>query len=234
MTVTTSRAHSASSKVDSLMEQASEALVATRYFECERLAVEALALALTAQDYERLARLLLPLQEARRLKRQAAVDSGNLVRLDNYDALEPLLAGTKTIKRGMYLIEPPLVGADGRELRERANASEVPIVVVVREPVTATGQWPIVMVGPVTVRARVNPAPKKLTAQWMLECGEALGDAGIAMISTQIASRDRAEKLLAVLAAVVDHEKLHQAAAEACTLAVQEILAEAAARKRPR
>jgi hypothetical protein len=216
------------------MEEASEALVATKYFECERLANEAIALAVPAQDFERLARILLPLQEARRLKRQAAVDSGHIVRLDNYDALEPLLSGAKPIKPGMYLIEPPLVGADGRELRERANASEVPVVVVVREPVTATGQWPVVMVGPVTVRARVDPAPKKLTARWMLECGEALGDAGIAMISTTIAARDRAEKLLAALAAVVDHEKLHQAAAEACAQAAQDIIADAAARKRPR
>jgi len=215
------------------MEQASEALVATRYFECERLAGEALTLALTGQDYERLSRILLPLQEARRLKRQAAVDSGAIVRLESYETLEPLLSGAKPIKPGMYLIEPPLVGADGRELRERANASEVPVVVVVREPPVRTGQWPVVMVGPVTVRTRVEPPAKKPTARWMLETGEALGDAAIASISTEIPARDRAEKLLAALAAVVDHEKLHQAAAEACAQAAQDALAEAA-RKRAR
>lgn len=231
--MTTSRAHSAASKVDALMEQASEALVATRYFECERLATEALALALSAQDYERLSRILLPLQEARRLKRQAAVEAGSIVRLDSYEALEPLLTGAKAIKPGMYLIEPPLVGADGRELRERASASEVPVTVVVREPVVRTGHWPVVMVGPVTVRTRVEPAPKKPTARWMLEAGESLGDAAIASISVELPARDRAEKLLAALAAVVDHEKLHQEAAAACAQAAHEHAAEIS-RKRAR
>ncbi|HBS28639.1 MAG TPA: hypothetical protein DEB06_04110 [Phycisphaerales bacterium] len=227
------RAPSAAAKIDSLMEDASEALVSTRCFECERLCAEALALAHQSQDYERMARILMPLQEARRLKRQNAIDAGVVTRIDSYENLEPLLSGAKPIRPGFYLIEPPLVGADGRELRERANSAETPVVVVVREPVTQTGHWPIVMVGPVTVRTRVDPAPKKLTARWLLEAGEALGDAALAGISPELPAADRAEKLLAALYAVVDHEKLHQTLADACTRAAHDQLA-AAERKKAR
>jgi hypothetical protein len=57
----------------------------------------------------------------------------------------------------MYLLSPPRVGVDGRLMRETALRQEVPIVIIVREPTTKAGLWPIVAVGPVTVRARLAP-----------------------------------------------------------------------------
>src|SRR5689334_10244420 len=63
-------------QIDRMMERASTALEAMRYFEAERLASTALRRAHAAADFERMARILLPLQEARRQKRQLAVDSG--------------------------------------------------------------------------------------------------------------------------------------------------------------
>lgn len=131
------------------MERASAALSARKYFETERLAVEALNTAFLAHDFERMARVLLPLQEARRQKRDLALDAGKV-----HVVAEEL--PTK-IKPGCYLIVPPRVGLDGRQLRELADAAEVPVVVVVREPTTRAGLWPIVALGPVTVRTRVEP-----------------------------------------------------------------------------
>jgi hypothetical protein len=61
----------------------------------------------------------------------------------------------------MYLLSPPRVGVDGRVLREAATQKQVPVVIVVREPATKAGLWPVVAVGPVTVRARVAPPPHK-------------------------------------------------------------------------
>lgn len=206
------------SRVDSLMEQASVALAATRYFECERLAASALELARAAHDYDCMARILLPLQEARRHKRQRAADARKKpVRLDSPEKLEPFLTGRKKITAGCYLIEPLLVGADARDLRDRADEQEVPIIVLAREPLTRFGDWPVVMIGPVTVRTRVRPpADEKPDVAWMLAAGEALGDAAIESVDPGLDPQTRVERLAVLLATAVDHEKLHQALAEAC------------------
>ena len=63
-------------KIDDLMESASAALAATRYFEAERLAWQALGAAHSAKDFERMGRIALPLQEARRQRYQQALDVG--------------------------------------------------------------------------------------------------------------------------------------------------------------
>lgn len=138
-------------KVDSLMERASAMLVDRRYFDAEREAVQALALAYAHRDYERMARILLPLQEARRQKRDLAVDAGEV------RVVEGELPATEELRAGCYLIRPPRVGVDGRALRELADRAEVPVVVVVREPTTRDGLWPVVSIGPVTIRTKVRP-----------------------------------------------------------------------------
>ncbi len=138
-------------KIDSLMRQASAALVERRYFDCERLAVDALRRSIASSEYDRLARIIMPLQEARRQIRAFAVDSGHLVEVDRELPTGP------TLLPGMYLISPPRVGADGRLLREEAVRREIPVVVIAREPLTQQGLWPVVAIGPVTIRTRVRP-----------------------------------------------------------------------------
>ena len=148
--MSTRKAKGAGEKIDALMEQAGKALQEGSYFEAERLSRDALERSHQADDFERMARIALPLQEARRQKRMLAVDSGRLKRLTDLPddmALEP----------GAYLIEPMLVGANGRDLRDRADAEEVPVLVVVREPETQLRLWPIFMIGPGTVRTTVDP-----------------------------------------------------------------------------
>ncbi len=140
-------------KIDAMMEQASAALVKREYFEAERLASSALRRAYAAGDFERMARIIMPLQEARRQKRDLACDSGRLVVIDAE------LPQGKAIKTGCYLIAPPRVGVDGRLLRELADERHVPTVVLVREPTSREGLWPIVAVGPVTIRTKVMPPP---------------------------------------------------------------------------
>lgn len=224
-------------RIDALMEKASEALVRRAYFECERLAADALRRAVAAGDFDRIARIALPLQESRRQIRDLAVDTGKVFSVSGElpmgDALAP----------GMYLLSPPRVGIDGRMLREEAMRREIPVVVVVREPETRAGLWPVVGVGPVTVRARISPpaakAPRrsakatsaekggkgkkaaaakltaengraKVTAEWMLLAGEALGDAAIADLPPGLSPQGRVLALAERLEAVPDHEKLHQ------------------------
>ena len=140
-------------KIDAMMEQASKALVSRDYFAAEKLASGALRRANQEQDFERMARILLPLQEARRLKRQLAIDT------ERVTVVTGEIPAGKSLTSGCYLITPPRVGVDGRMLREAADERRTPVIVLVREPTSRDGMWPLVAVGPVTVRAKVPPPP---------------------------------------------------------------------------
>lgn len=205
-------------KLDRLMERASQALVGTDYFAAERAAREALELAHANALYERMSRIIMPLQEARRAKRLAAVDTGRLLGIDEKPAEMP------AIEQGVYLIEPPFVGADGRDLRERADAEQIPVLVVVREPMTQLGRWPIVMIGPITVRARVPPPEHEHDPgiPWCIAASEALGDEAIASVDPEAPLVNRVNALMDRLGTCPEHEKLHQALEEACRLAARE------------
>lgn len=201
-------------RIDALMERASRELVSRRYFEAERDCVEALARAHAAGDYERMARIVMPLQEARRQKRDMAFEAGEVTLVTG------ALPSGRALKPGCYLVAPPRVGVDGRALREAADKKKVPTIVVVREPTTRDGLWPIVAIGPVTFRARVRPpegGPDALPSrEWMVEATEALGDAGIAQVPPDADPYTRADMLYERLQAHPDHEKLHQFLADAC------------------
>lgn len=151
------------------MREASKALVQRQYFHAEHLAEQALRKAHHAHDYERLARILLPLLEARRQKRDLAFDAAKAGAV--FLVASDLPAGKKILP-GCYLIAPPRVGIDGRLLREEADKREIPVIIAVREPATRDGLWPVVALGPVTIRAKVAPpapaaapVPKKSKAK---------------------------------------------------------------------
>lgn len=238
-----------SAKIDALMEQSSAALLKRDYFAAERFASSALRRAYAAGDFERMARIVLPLQEARRQKRDLAVDSGKIYVVDAE------LPQGKTLKPGCYLVAPPRVGVDGRLLREMADEREIPTVVIVREPTSREGLWPIVAVGPVTVRTKVAPPPSKpapkskttkkpvtkkgdagdkpgsevapagepvLNLAWFLSTNELLGDAALAQVAATLPAASRVDALMDRLEAHPDHEKLHQRLAEACREALLE------------
>lgn len=217
MTASQTRGRPKAAKIDKMMEEASQALANTDYFECERRASQALELAHTAADYERMARIILPLEEARRQRRLAAIDTGELRVVNDYTDLEPLLEGTEPPPSGCYLIECPLVGADGRNLRERCYANRVDALVIVREPETQLGMWPLVMIGPVTVRAYVRPpGDADPDTDWLVMASEALGDAAIQSVDTGADIFVQVHQLYDRLCTVIDHDRLHQALLGAC------------------
>ena len=236
----------AASPLDAAMERASAALVACKYFEAERACVHALHEARRANDFERMARIVLPLQEARRQKRQLALDAGVIY------VVRDLRDVPKPARAGFYLICPPLIGLDARRVREQLDAAQVPAMVLAREPTTRAGQWPIVSVGDeVVVRTRVAPpeggedcleawargafAGERASAAhlaWFLAAGEALGDEAIARVKASEPAAHRVDDLLEFLSAFPDHEKLHQRLEEACRAAMREPVPERA-RRRP-
>lgn len=232
---------SPSQRIDQFMEEASEDLVARDYFAAERLCLKALRTALVHRDFDRIARITLPLQECRRQKRDQAVESGAVFCVDAE------LPDASELLPGCYLVSPPRVGADGRALREMADELGVPILVLVREPTTRDGQWPLVALGPSTVRVKVKaphvPAPQASTDQnagghepipvtlpspeWFVEASEALGDGAIAGVLERpglhhALTPDQVVVLLAQrLEACPDHEKLHQRLIEAARSAAR-------------
>ena len=233
--------------IDSTMERASALLLATRYFECERMCLRALGLAVRLKDWDRLARVCMPLQECRRLIRQQAMDAaaGGSIHVISS-------AGEFSAKSGagFYLVQPPLIGADARRMRELLWHRSVPCLVLAREPMTRAGLWPVVAVGERSYRAQVRPPEGVVwTGQgvrrdgalagasgvpgvaWFVSSGEALGDAAFATVDPSLPAAWRVEDILRALGAFPDHEKLHQHLEAACRAAMRE---PAPAEPRPR
>jgi hypothetical protein len=204
--------------IDELMEEASHRLGETKYFAAERLCEQAMRSARQERDFDRMARICLPLQEARRQRLQRALDTGKLKILAT-----PLGEEVQTAP-GCYLVQPPLVGADARRLRVTALSQEIPVAVICREPLTQLGQTPIVAIGQTTIRTKVDPPAKtdRPDLAWFIAAMEALGDAAIASVDTGIEAERQVDSLVACLDAHPDHEKLHQALAEACRRAALE------------
>ena len=216
--------------IDDLMERASAALAAADYFEAEKLCVKALDRAVAAQDFERLARICLPLQEARRQKRHEAVDSGNTF------IIRELPARGEAILPGCYLLTPPMIGLEALSMRELCDRRKVPALVLCKEPTAGSGKWPLVGVSgsdreSLVVRTQVAPPEgfENMTpvgagegmrpgpsARWFLSAQEALGDAAIAKLKPGLPPDYKAVDLYEYLKAVPDHEKLHQALEAAC------------------
>ena len=218
--------------IDALMERASELMAETRYFDAATMCMKALLRARAEDDFGRMARICLPLQEARRWIRQEALDTGLVhVVSSTQDLPDPIVPGC-------YLVQPPLVGVDARQFRQRVWEGAVPAFVLCREPMNRTGEWPIVGVGDRIARVRIDPPVNvervegagrpaagdritgSITPEWFAEAGEALGDRAIVEAEASGEPDDppawRVDDLLDYLEACPEHEKLLQALARAC------------------
>ncbi len=217
-------------RIDELMDQASDALVRTKYFEAERLAAEALQLARQAEDFERMARIIMPLQEARRQRTLQALATKKVTVIASESAIP-----TK-IKPGCYLFQPPLVGADGRRFRLAALEAEIPVAVLTREPLTQLRMQPVVAISPgFTLRTKIDP-PKNYDQpemEWFVRAMEELGDWAVGTIDPEMDVIRRLDTLLLRLDAHPEHEGLHQALRATCEeAAVQRSTAKLSGKKK--
>ena len=214
-------------KIDSQMERASSALAQMDFFQAERIAASCLNLAHNAGDFERMARICMPLEEARRQKRLAAIDAANTV------VRSSLPRGRSKLEPGCCLVQPPLVGANVGALRLKADRRGVPVLFVTREPLTRAGKWPVVAVSPapLTIRAYIDPpvpleriesSPSKDTGEsvptvsWFLKALDALTDAALAKIKTEDPPAWQVADLVDCLDALPDSDLLHQKLAAVC------------------
>lgn len=218
-------------QIDTLMEAASTQLVALAYFDAMELCGRALGLAVKHSDWDRVARIALPMQEARRQIRQLAVDVQRVTIVDTKAQLR------KPAEPGCYLFQPPLIGAEARAFQVSASKRRVPVFVLAREPMTDAGLWPVVGVSSISVRAKVNPpsgvkrdasSPTRdrvtdgVSIEWFESAAEALGDAGFATVDPAWPAAHRVEDIIERLQAVPEHEKLHQHLADAAREAMRE------------
>lgn len=203
---------STSKRLESMMSRAEAAMKRSAWFEAERLALKAIEAAREVEDFEFMARVCLPLQESRRQRMLMAIDAADGVRILEHVEPEP------EIEPGIIMVRPPGVAADARRLRIAALQQEVPIIVLTREPTNQLGLCPIVSIGRITIRIRIDGPknPEKPTVKWVLASMEQLGDGAIETVEDNGNIVSRIDALLARLDSIPDHERLHQELAEAC------------------
>lgn len=200
-------------KIDELLKKAGESLDAGAFFEAERLADKALAMARQEQDFQRMSAILEPLAEARKQRTKRALDLGTLT------IVQEAIAEDAKIKPGCYLIQPPQVGSDARRLRMAALANDIPLMALCREPLTQTRLVPVVAIGPgSTIRTKVPPpaVAAKPDLVWFIAAIEELGDCAIEVLDPTLPVIRRIDALLDCLNALPEHEKLHHALQDAC------------------
>ncbi|MEO1236042.1 MAG: hypothetical protein AAFX76_04565 [Planctomycetota bacterium] len=207
--------------LDTLMEHASQRLVDMDYLGSEALCLEGLAMARDAEDWNAYARVLLPLQECRRQRRMIAADTA-------------VTLGTNACWRdprdGCVAVTRPLGRDDAlRIMRDAANHQRhVEVLWCDNEPDAAT--WTVRTAAGPAITCKVDAPHRDLinqriapdehegghaAAHWFVAASEALGDAALDAVTAPLGERARVEQLEAMVAAVGDHEILHQRLADA-------------------
>ncbi|MFK7759225.1 MAG: hypothetical protein AB8C13_04680 [Phycisphaerales bacterium] len=202
--------------IDTAMLRASEALAEGLYLHGSMLCRDALQLARTKGDFERMSRICMPLLECQRGVRIAALDAGPAKVIQSGNDLPGLP------DMGCYLFAPNLVGADARQFRTAANQANVPVFVLTREPQMSNGLWPVVGVGQRVVRIRIQPPqnPDIIDPSWFSYASEQLGDQAIEDAKKAGEPSDPPawyiDDLLDRIDACPEHEKFMMELARAC------------------
>ena len=213
--------------IDDLMQTASQALAELAYARCEALCVEALEQARDDEDWAMVRRVLLPLQEARRQKRQAAIDGPILLGTpEKADTLGGLVGDRGC---GCIVLTAPYTAEDAATLDLLLRQEQRRVEVLFADNAADAGTWQITTYqGPWARTARPAPDPAwvgqwidplKTTpptpAHWFMRASEALGDAALAAVDSETGSAERFDELSQALASAGDHEILHQRLADA-------------------
>ncbi len=203
------------SSLDEKMEEASAALAVGDYFLCEQLAAKAMQDAFAREDWEAVARIVMPLQEARRQRRLMAMDAD---RIFVFDKNPP--SGEAPLEAGCYVSCAPCVAADARRINEAGLDQRVPVIAMACEPKTQLGLLPVAVVGPTTIRAKMKP-PKVFTPAWCLQAIEALTQSALETFDPGRAVHRQVEDLVEKVMTLPDSELLHQKLAEVAHNAAQ-------------
>jgi hypothetical protein len=219
--------------IGQIMEQASLALGRMDYLTCEARCLEALGLARQRQRWSDYARILLPLQEARRQRRQIAADGR--VRLGTSNLPGDPGAWLDGLGDGCMVVTAPHGREHAEALRRAADERGRYVEVLYAPRAPQSGRWSIATFSgpPVEIERAAPPASwvnRWLDAEesaiavngvttrpvdWFLDSTELLGDAALVQVDAPPGTVVRIRQLEARLAAQSDHEILHQRLADA-------------------
>jgi len=201
-------------QLDAIMERASKALAGMDYLSCETLCLEALVEARQADNFGYYARVLLPLQEARRQRRMISAE-GDVCLGSTSAGFDPgVWLGEH--QAGCIVLTHPHTKKDARALVRRIREEKRYVEILFADNAEDAPNWTLRSYeGPETMCQVSRPTPDEPPAQWFLHASEQLGDAAIRAIDESVQGRSAVDELEARLRVLPDHELLHQRLAEA-------------------
>lgn len=225
-----------SSTIDQIMEQASRSLAEMDYLTCESHCLKALDKAHDTGDWDAYARILMPLQEARRQRRMIAADGS--IRLGTADLDSPPAHWLEQVQAGCVVVTHPHTMDDARQLDHAARKHHRHIEVLFADNPPAGDTWRVRSFRGPQVEQNVTCPPQVWTnnwlapgetpsgghdtptpADWFLDAAEAMGNQAVAVVdgdpAAALGSLARIDRLHEMLQVVTDHEILHQKLAEA-------------------
>ena len=224
-----------SDKLDKVMEQASQALAQMDYLTCEDLCLQTLTLAAAQRNWAYYARVLLPLQEARRQRRLIAAEG--VIRLGTSDLVGDPVRWLRQLAPGCVVLTAPHDRPIARRLTKAVRRQRLYVEVLLAEAPPRCPDWTLMSVDGIQVSCVVPAPPSQWTnrwlesakssdeagpsesspgpADWFLDACEALGDAALGQVHVPLGKPMRVMRLERCLEVVTDHEILHQALADA-------------------
>lgn len=227
--------------LESIMEPASEALAKMDYLTCEDRCLEALGLAKQAGDWSQYARVLLPLQEARRQRRLIAAEG--VIRLGTGGLPGDPMDWITRCQAGCVIVTQPHDAGVAEDLIHQTQRQRLYVEVLWVDNQPQAHDWMITALTGIDSRCSVTAPPRSWVDRWLQPLGsqgltrndvargqqgvaitpgdwflnacEALGDAALSQVTSTLGTLDRVEALERCLAAVTDHEVLHQELAAA-------------------
>ncbi len=221
-------------KLDGIMGRASQALADMDYLGCEVLCLEALAEARGVKRFGYYARVLMPLQEARRQRRMIAAQGDILL-----GTAEPgfdvgrWLTGQRA---GCIVLTHPHTAKDAKSLADRAYDEKKFIEILFADNAPDAETWTLRSYDGPEISCEVqaptpgspdspgshdSPAsPNEDPAQWFLHATEQLGDAALRSTDDSLSGGALVLELEVRLRIFPDHELLHQRLAEAARTVV--------------
>lgn len=150
--------------IDSIMEEASAALVKMDYLTCEDLCQKALAEARAGHDWAYYARVLLPLQESRRQRRMIAADGD--VRLGTAGLAPPASAWVAGRRAGCIIVTDPHAEHEARALVAAAAADKRWFEVLLAD--TRDGnRWTVRSFAGPSVKIAIDAPPSAWINRWV-------------------------------------------------------------------
>ena len=219
------------------MERASQALVRMDYLSAEAQCLDALRRAREAEQWAYYARILLPLQEARRQRRMIAAEG--TIRLGTRHQPAAITDWLRDLDAGCLVLTQPATADQARALESEARRTQRYVELLLADNAPDADRWTLrAFRGPaVTCTLAAPPAAWRdawlqpgerpdpgadaaldahyTPADWFIDATEALGDAALQQVQHPRGSAQRISELEQMLEVITDHEYLHQYLADA-------------------